>query len=64
VTEPGLDLLLLELEKKIGVLAAGTAPLDALVEAHQQASKLLVEARARLEDLKARADDTAQLLSE
>ena len=58
------DDILAELEKTIGILAAGTAPLDQLVTAHQRASALLSEAQARLAGLKSRADETAKLLSE
>ena len=45
-------------------LAGGTAPLEELVAAHQEALKLLAEAQSRLAKLKARADETAKLLSE
>ena len=62
--EPKFDVLLEELEKTIAVLADGSAPLDQLVAAHQRASGLLAEARSRLAELKARADETAQLLAD
>ena len=48
--------LLSSLEQTIGRLAEGTAPLDELVAAHERAARLLAEADARLESLKARAD--------
>ena len=64
MTERTFDQILAELEKTIGILAAGTAPLEELVVAHQRASALLAEAEARLAGLKAQADQTAQLLSE
>jgi exodeoxyribonuclease VII small subunit len=48
--------LLSSLEQTIGRLAEGTAPLDELVAAHERAARLLAEAEARLESLKARAD--------
>jgi exodeoxyribonuclease VII small subunit len=50
------EALLARLESNISLLAEGTAPLDALVTAHQQAAGLLAEAERRLESLKARAD--------
>jgi len=63
LSERRFDEILSELEKTIAVLADGTAPLDDLVQAHQRASRLLAEAQARLAELKARADETAKLLS-
>ncbi len=63
MTAPDLDALLDELEKTIGKLADGTAPLDELVAAHQRALQLLVDAQARFAELKERADQTANLLS-
>jgi exodeoxyribonuclease VII small subunit len=63
VTAPDLDSLLDELEKTIGKLADGTAPLDELVAAHQRALQLLEDAQARFTELKERADQTANLLS-
>jgi exonuclease VII small subunit len=48
--------LLARLEINIALLAEGSAPLDELVTAHQQAAGLLAEAERRLESLKARAD--------
>jgi exodeoxyribonuclease VII small subunit len=60
--EPAFEELLASLEQTIGRLADGTAPLDELVAAHERAARLLAEAQARLEALKARADDlSAQL---
>ena len=59
-----LDDLLAELEANIGKLAEGTAPLDELVTTHQRAVRLLDEAKARLAQLKARADETAKLLAQ
>jgi len=60
--EPTFEELLASLEQTIGRLADGTAPLDELVAAHERAARLLAEAQARLETLKARADDlSAQL---
>ena len=50
------EALLARLEANISLLADGTAPLDELVMAHQQAAGLLSEAERRLESLKARAD--------
>jgi exonuclease VII small subunit len=58
------DAVLADLEKTIGVLAEGTAPLEQLVDAHQNATRLLADARSRLAQLKARADETAQLLAD
>jgi exodeoxyribonuclease VII small subunit len=48
--------VLARLESTIAQLADGTAPLDELVAAHQRAAGLLSEAEARLDALKARAD--------
>jgi len=60
--EPTFEELLASLEQTIGRLADGTAPLDELVAAHQRAARLLAQAKARLEALKAQADDlSAQL---
>ena len=50
------EALLAKLESNISLLAEGSAPLDELVTAHQQAADLLSEAERRLESLKARAD--------
>ena len=54
--QPTFEELLSSLEQTIGGLAEGTAPLDELVAAHERAARLLAEAEARLESLKARAD--------
>jgi len=61
-TEPTFEELLSSLEQTIGRLADGTAPLDELVAAHERAGRLLAEAQARLETLKARADDLSTQL--
>jgi exodeoxyribonuclease VII small subunit len=60
---PDLEGILAELEKAIGKLADGTAPLDELVTAHERAKKLLSEAQARFAELKERAEQTANLLA-
>ena len=54
--QPSFEDLLSSLVQTIGRLAEGTAPLDELVAAHERAGRLLAEAEARLESLKARAD--------
>jgi exodeoxyribonuclease VII small subunit len=54
--------LLSSLEKTIAELSVGTAPLEELVAAHQRAVRLLAEAQASLDGLKARADEIAQKL--
>jgi exodeoxyribonuclease VII small subunit len=64
LTDRGFDGILAELERTIGVLAEGSAPLEELVAAHQRATSLLREAEASLASLKARADETAQLLAD
>jgi exodeoxyribonuclease VII small subunit len=64
LSEPDLDELLVRLEATIAKLADGTAPLEDLVAAHQQAISLLAEAQTRLVELKLRADETAKLLAE
>jgi exodeoxyribonuclease VII small subunit len=56
VQELSFEVLLAKLESNISLLAEGSAPLDELVTAHQQAAGLLSEAERRLESLKARAD--------
>ena len=61
-TEPTFEELLSSLEQTIGRLADGTAPLDELVAAHERAGRLLAEAQARLEAMKARADDLSTQL--
>jgi exodeoxyribonuclease VII small subunit len=45
------------LEKAIGRLADGTAPLEELVAAHEEALKLLDEAEAELKGLRAKAEE-------
>jgi exodeoxyribonuclease VII small subunit len=50
------EALLARLESNISLLADGSAPLDELVAAHQQAASLLSEAERRLESLRERAD--------
>jgi exodeoxyribonuclease VII small subunit len=64
VSERSFEELLADLEKSIARLADGTAPLEDLVAAHQQALRLLAEAQSRLVELKARADETAKSLLE
>ncbi len=54
--EPGLDALLDRLEKQIARLADGSAPLDQVVEAHEEAQRLIDEAQARLRELMARLE--------
>jgi exodeoxyribonuclease VII small subunit len=49
--DPGLDALLVQLEAVIGKLADGSAPLDDLVAAHEEATRLVDQAQARLRDL-------------
>ncbi len=56
IQELSFEVLLARLESNISLLADGSAPLDELVTAHQQAAGLLSEAERRLESLKARAD--------
>ena len=46
--EPDLDALLDQLEKVISKLADGSAPLDELVSAHEEAQRLVDAAQARL----------------
>ena len=62
-SRPELEAILGELEKTIGKLADGTAPLDELVSAHERALKLLSDAQSRFAELKERTDQTANLLS-
>jgi exodeoxyribonuclease VII small subunit len=50
------------LEKVVERLADGGAPLDDLVAAHQEALRLLSEAEAELEALRARAAALAEAL--
>jgi exodeoxyribonuclease VII small subunit len=60
---PGLDDLLAELEKTIGKLADGTAPLEDLVSAHERAVRLLADAQSRFGELKERADQASNVLT-
>lgn len=48
--------LLARLEKTVEQLAEGTAPLDELVSAHEQAGRLLAQAQERLAALKLKAE--------
>ncbi len=57
--EEGLDSVLDRLEKQIGRLADGSAPLDELVEAHEEAQKLIDTAQGRLRELMARLERPA-----
>jgi exonuclease VII small subunit len=50
------------LEKAIGRLADGTAPLDELVAAHAEALGLLDEADAQLKSLRERAEELSRSL--
>jgi exodeoxyribonuclease VII small subunit len=60
---PGDQDVLDRLEKAIARLADGTAPLEELVAAHEQALKLLAEAEAELQTLRARSDDLSRQLA-
>jgi exodeoxyribonuclease VII small subunit len=51
VKDPGLDGVLERLEKVIAKLADGSGPLDELVSAHEEATRLVDEAQARLRGL-------------
>jgi exodeoxyribonuclease VII small subunit len=51
VRDPGLDAILDRLEAVITKLADGSAPLDDLVAADEEATRLVDEAQARLRDL-------------
>jgi exodeoxyribonuclease VII small subunit len=62
LSQPEFDQLLADLERAIVKLADGSAPLEDLVEAHQQAVRLLGQAQARLTEIRARTDETAKLL--
>jgi len=61
---PRLEELLTSLEKTIGKLAGGTAPLEELVAAHQRALRLLSEAQSNLDELKGRAEEIARRLED
>jgi exonuclease VII small subunit len=50
------------LEKAIGRLADGTAPLEELVAAHAEALGLLDEAEAELKSLRERAEELSRSL--
>jgi exodeoxyribonuclease VII small subunit len=52
------------LEQAIAQLAEGTAPLDELVLAHQNAVRLLAEAELRLEAVKDRSEQLTRLLAQ
>jgi exonuclease VII small subunit len=52
------------LEKAIGRLADGTAPLEELVAAHQEAVGLLDEAEAELKALRERAGELSRSMGE
>jgi exodeoxyribonuclease VII small subunit len=54
--ERPLDEVLERLERVIGRLADGSAPLDELVDAHEEAQRLIDAAQAQLRDLMARLD--------
>jgi exodeoxyribonuclease VII small subunit len=54
--DPDLDAVLQRLEAVIGKLADGSAPLDDLVAAHEEATRLVDEAQARLRDLMRRLE--------
>jgi len=61
VSEPELKLDVLDrLEKAIGRLADGTAPLDELVAAHEEALGLLDEAEAELKAMRERAEELSR----
>ena len=62
VEDPTFEVLLVDLEKTIAELASGTAPLEELVAAHQRAVRLLAEAQASLDELKAQAGEIARKL--
>lgn len=64
MSERSFEEMLADVERSIAKLADGSAPLEDLVAAHQQAVRLLVEAKARLAELKTRADETAELSSD
>jgi exodeoxyribonuclease VII small subunit len=56
----GLDQVLDRLEKQIARLADGSAPLDEVVDAHEEAQRLIDEAQVRLRELMARLDAEAK----
>lgn len=57
MSEEGLDDVLDRLEKQIARLADGSAPLDELVEAHEEAQRLIDAAQSRLRELMARLEE-------
>jgi len=59
MSEPVIDVLD-RLEKAIGRLADGTAPLEELVKAHEEALGLLDEAEAELKALRERAGELSR----
>lgn len=59
MNEPAIDVLD-RLEKAIGRLADGTAPLDELVAAHAEALRLLDEAEAELKALREQAAELSR----
>jgi exodeoxyribonuclease VII small subunit len=61
VNEDGRDVMD-RLEVTIGRLADGSAPLEELVAAHEQAVSLLAEAEAELQALRERADELGRQL--
>jgi exodeoxyribonuclease VII small subunit len=63
MSEPATDVLD-RLEKAIGRLADGTAPLDELVAAHEEALKLLDEADEELSALRRHADELSRSIGE
>ena len=54
--DPDLDSVLERLEKVIAKLADGSGPLDELVSAHEEATRLVDEAQARLRALMTELD--------
>ncbi|HEX6548751.1 MAG TPA: exodeoxyribonuclease VII small subunit [Candidatus Dormibacteraeota bacterium] len=57
--EPGFDEVLERLEQVIGRLADGSAPLDELVSAHEEAQRLIDVAQGQLRELMARLEQEA-----
>ena len=64
MSERSIDDLLADLDKAITQLSDGSAPLEELVAAHQRAVQLRAEAEVLLGELKSRADETSQLLTQ
>lgn len=56
----GLDALLDRLERQIARLADGSAPLDEVVQAHEEAQRLIEAAQSRLRELQARLEAEAE----